>query len=112
MATEGEPPRPDRALDAALDSADPDRLLPSEDPRSMEPEDVRHWVLVYRQLVAFKERMLEETSQATTNIQPDARTEVNRTDAIVLKAESERLRRRLDFWQQRLRKLQAASARR
>jgi hypothetical protein len=78
----------------------------------MQPEDIRHWVLVYRQLVAFKERMLEETSQAMANIQPDARTEVGRTDAVVLKAESERLRRRLDFWEQRLRKLQAASARR
>jgi hypothetical protein len=63
----------------------------------MQPEDVRHWVLVYRQLVAFKEQMLEE---------------VGRTDAVVLKAEWERLRRRLDFWEQRLRKLQAASARR
>jgi hypothetical protein len=93
-----------------LDSADPDRLLPNEDSRSMQPEDVRHWVLVYRQLVAFKEQMLEETDQAMTNIQPDARTEVGRTDAVVLKAEWERLRRRLDFWEQRLRKLQAASA--
>jgi len=78
----------------------------------MQPEDVRHWVLVYRQLVAFKEQMLEETYQAMTNIQPDARTEVGRTDAVVLKAEWERLRRRLDFWEERLRKLQAASARR
>jgi hypothetical protein len=112
MATENEPPRPDQALDAALDSADPDRLLPNEDPRSTLPEDVRHWVLVYRQLVAFKERMLEETYQAMKNIQPDARTEVSRTDAVVLKAEAERLRRRLEFWEQRLQKLQAASVRR
>jgi len=78
----------------------------------MQPEDVRHWVLVYRQLVAFKEQMLEETYQAMTNIQPDARSEVGRTDVVVLKAEWERLRRRLDFWEQRLRKLESESARR
>jgi hypothetical protein len=99
------PPSPERALDAALDAADPDRLLPGENPKSTSAEDASHWESVYAELVEFKYKMLAEANQGLEQMGKDARTEVAQTDTTVLEAELDRLRRRHDFWARRHKKL-------
>ena len=39
-----------------------DRLLEGEDPESLRPQDTRHWISVYREMIAFKEDLLTRVS--------------------------------------------------
>ncbi len=87
---------------AAEQSVDPDRLLGGEDPTTNILEDAEHWQSVYRELVTFKEDLVERTAQTMVKMQPDAANEVQSTDLTVLGAEAERLGRRLLFWQRRV----------
>ena|SRR5438105_10892443 len=91
------------ARKAAVKAGDSDRLLPGENPESTHPDDARHWVEVYRELLAYKDRLLAVT-QATLSEVPDepARREVAETDQTLIAAERERFARRLAFWDRRL----------
>jgi len=92
-----------RAADAADAAASPDRLLPGEDEVRSTAEDAALWVEVYSELLAFKQKLLAETTaQADGMRREEARREVERTDAVVLRAEAERLAHRLGFWRRRL----------
>jgi hypothetical protein len=82
-----------------------DRLLDREDPETRYLEDARHWADVYRELVSFKDEMLATTHERLVQSPPDVRSELERTDLVVLGAERERYRRRLDFWQRRQREM-------
>jgi len=90
------------AGEAARKAADPDRLLPGEDPGATNPEDVDHWIAVYRELLAYKDRLLAVTQETLSQI-PDepARREVAETDRVLITAERERFARRLGYWDQR-----------
>jgi hypothetical protein len=91
---------------AALRSVDPDRLLEGEDPRTKYVEDAAHWITVYSELVLFKERLVDSAGEALRNMtETQARDEVSKTDLMVLTAERDRLKRRLDFWKERQRDL-------
>ena len=94
---------PGELREAAAKAGDPDRLLPGEDPESTHPEDARHWVEVYRELLEYKDRLLAVT-RATLSELPEepARREVAETDQALISAERERLARRLRFWDRRL----------
>jgi hypothetical protein len=82
--------------------ADPDRLLEGEDSSTPNPEEAQHWIDVYTDLMTFKERTESSAQKSLKQMpEPEARAEVARTDLPALKAERERLRRRLDFWKQR-----------
>jgi hypothetical protein len=95
-----------RAADAAEAAADADRLLPGEEEAHSTAEDAALWVDVYSELLAFKQKMVADTdAQLTTMNHEEARREVERTDAIVLRAEAERLARRLGFWRRRFQDL-------
>ncbi len=92
---------------AAEKAVDHDRLLPGEASDSDDPEDVRVWIAAYDELLAFKQRMLDDTRRLVANEMTNepARQEIRETDLKVLEAETARFRRRLDFWQGRLSEL-------
>jgi hypothetical protein len=91
---------------ASAAAVDPDRLLEGEDPTTRYVEDAAHWITVYSELVLFKERLVDTAAEALRNMtEMHARDEVSSTDLVVLTAERDRLRRRLDYWKERQREL-------
>ena len=87
---------------AAQAAVDPDRLLEGEDPDTPHPEEARHWIEAYNELLTFKERAVATAHQSLAEMpEVDARLEATRTDFVVLEAERDRLRRRLEFWKRR-----------
>lgn len=84
--------------------------MPGETSETSSLDDARHWARVYAQLLEFKEQVLAETKQGMSQMEPDARSEVGRTDAQVLEAERRRLQRRADFWERKQRQLGGAPA--
>ncbi len=87
-------------------ASDPGRLLPGENPDSTHPDDAEHWIAVYGELLAYKDRLLAVT-QATLSQMPEepARREVAETDRALITVERERFARRLGFWSRRLAEL-------
>ena len=91
---------------AVRKSVDPDRLIDGEDLDSRDVDDAAHWITVYSELVLFKERLVDTADEALRNMtELLARDEVSSTDLVVLTAERDRLRRRLDYWKERQRAL-------
>ena len=86
---------------AAQETVDADRLLEGEDPRSTAVEDAEHWTAVYRELKAFKERLVGTAKESVATSTEDASREVAKTDMVTLNAELRRFNRRLRFWQRR-----------
>jgi len=87
---------------AARAAVDPDRLLEGEDPETPHPDEAQHWIEVYTELLNFKERAVATAHESLSTMpEADARREAVQTDLIVLEAERDRLRRRLEFWKQR-----------
>lgn len=83
-------------------AADPDRLLDGEDPESVDPDDVAHWIAVYTELLQAKASMLAALNERlAVTTEPDARHEIAATDVVVLERELQRFQRRLDFWRER-----------
>ena len=99
-----------RDIRAGEDAADPDRLLPGEDPSSVYLDDARKWVEVYDELLRFKNRLLSVAQETLGDLHDKpARKEVVETDKIVLETEVDRFRKRLDFWKRRLEELDRES---
>jgi hypothetical protein len=95
-----------RALEDTLDG---DRLLQGEDPNSSDPEDARHWAAVYGELLSFKEDLLSTARQRQARMsEATAKKEVTATDIQILEVERDRLRRRLNFWEAKIRKVERA----
>ena len=91
---------------AGEEAADPDRLLPGEDPATPYRDDAEKWVEVYDELLSFKNRLLDVAEDALQGLHDKpARREVIETDRMVLQAEVDRFHRRLSFWQRRLTEL-------
>ena len=96
-----------KAQHAAQNAVDPDRLLEGEDPTTPHPEEARHWIDTYRDLLRVKERLLTTVNQAVEEpVEEPAAREVESTDGVTLRAEHARFKRRLDFWKRRLDELQ------
>jgi DNA-binding response OmpR family regulator len=94
-----------KLTDAALASVEPQRLIEGEDPDTTHVEDARHWVVVYSELLAYKESILARTRRAAAGLHPDSAGELRRTDLVVLESERDRFRRRLEYWRGRVRDL-------
>jgi hypothetical protein len=106
MGLEPDGPSPEGAAEKAVD---PDRLLPGEDPTSSFPDDAQHWVEVYSELLAYKNRVLALTEEAVASMPgPAAAAEVARTDRAVIRAERDRFHRRLGYWTRRLAEMTAS----
>jgi DNA-binding response OmpR family regulator len=91
--------------EAAQAAVDPDRLLEGENPETSHPEDARRWLVVYGELLAYKESVLERSLQAVQQYAPESSAEIEQTDVPILMEERDRFRRRLDYWQGRVREL-------
>ena len=76
----------------------PDRLLEGEDPRTVFPQDARHWIAVYRELIGFKEDLLGRLRTLLAGLPAAARNGHMDKDIDVLEEQQERYRRRLEFW--------------
>jgi hypothetical protein len=88
--------------EAADAAADPERLLPNEDPQTTDPADARHWISAYTELIGFKDELLASAHEQLGELTDrDAMREAVGTDLVLLQGENERLRRRLDFWKRR-----------
>lgn len=90
---------------AALAAADEERLLEGEDPTTSHAEDARRWLTVYTELLAQKEAILQRINRAAAQLSSEAGTEIESTDLVLLRAERDRFRRRLEFWRHRVRDL-------
>lgn len=90
---------------AAERAADEGRLMPGEDPTTVFPEDIEHWLGVYQELLAFKRDLLNRTKESVGKMDGLASDEIASTDLVVLQGELERLQARLDFWESRRRDL-------
>jgi DNA-binding response OmpR family regulator len=94
-----------RPEDAALSAVADDRLLEGEDPRTEHAGDARRWMAAYTELLAYKESVFIRTSRAVDELGKDSAAEIGRTDLSILAEERDRFRRRLSFWQRRVREL-------
>ena len=74
------------------------RLLEGENRDSHDPDDVRHWRAVYRDLVRFKDDLLSQTREHIEQV-PETNKELGGIDIPFLLAEKERLQRGLAFWE-------------
>jgi hypothetical protein len=106
----GDPAKPGRAREAAakqaaLKSIAPDRLLPGEELDSAHVDDATHWIAVYSELLEFKHRIIMTIADQLDRLGAEARAEVERTDAVEVRAEAERFSGRLGFWRRRLEEL-------
>jgi hypothetical protein len=102
-------PADPRDRQAAEDQVDPDRLLEGEDPNTPQPEDARHWVETYRELLVVKERLLGTTRESMAQaLDQSATREVASTDLVTLRAEHARFKRRLEFWKRRAAELEGS----
>jgi DNA-binding response OmpR family regulator len=75
-----------------------DRLLEGEDPQTVEAADARHWITVYREMIAFKEDLLARMESGLGRLPKSARSDVIENDLGLISGQLERYRRRLDFW--------------
>jgi hypothetical protein len=66
-------------------------LLPGEVPETLDLEDARQWVSIYRELVTFSERTLSRLRSGGGD-----------ADERVMETHLRRLQSRLDFWERRL----------
>ena len=101
----GDHPTEEDAEQAAREVTDPDTLLPGEerDLRSDFVEDARTWHGVYEELFLFKQQLLATLLEQRGSVQERGQHEVQ-NDEILLTREAERLARRLEFWQQEVRR--------
>lgn len=79
--------------------------LPGEELTSPYLEDAQMWLCVYRELLAFKERLISDTNSALAALSTPGRDEVQQTDALILAAEADRFRHRILLWERRCREL-------
>jgi DNA-binding winged helix-turn-helix (wHTH) protein len=78
-----------------------ERLLDGEDPQSVHPEDARHWINIYSELLVFKHRLLARIEQDIAVMSSTAQSELSRTEVSMIQAQRKRYDARLAFWYQR-----------
>jgi len=76
----------------------PDRLLEGEDPRTVFPQDARHWIAVYREMIGFKEDLLSRIRNLLAGLPAASRHDKMDSDLGLLEDQLQRYRRRLEFW--------------
>ena len=78
-----------------------DRLLEGENPDTAVARDARHWIAVYREMIAFKEDLLGRVSAQIKLLPKAAVQDVMDNDIGLIQDQLGRYRRRLEFWYQR-----------
>lgn len=77
-------------------------LQPGEDPTSDDPEDAEHWASVYRELVEFKSRLVDEVGEGIQRSTESAVRAELAHDKDQLSMELERLRIHFSFWKEKV----------
>ena len=77
-----------------------DRLLEGEDPESMRPQDTRHWISVYREMIAFKDDLLKRVIGRLEHVSAAAKSDLS-DDVTLIQGQLDRYQRRMDFWVER-----------
>ena len=79
------------------------RLLPGEENsiNSANIEAIRHWVVIYRELLGFKQSLLEEIATQSQGVQAEGKLEIE-NDRKLIQTETDRVARRLMFWEKEL----------
>lgn len=93
-----EPP----AAEDPMASVGQEHLLPGEEPDSVFVDDAVHWISVYEELLG----LTEEFHESRADVSAEATQEADEVDQQALTDREHQYRRRLAFWQQRLRSLQ------
>ncbi len=78
--------------------AQSERLLEGEDPASIYKQDARHWIAVYRQMIAFKEELLARMRATARTLPASGRQDVMENDVAVIEQQLMRYQRRIEFW--------------
>ena len=91
------------ARHAAHGAGNPYRLMDGENPDSLQPADAKHWVSVYLELLAFKQKLLDHMYHDLIDMSGPANQEIRRIDVPLIEGEQLRYRKRLRFWQARTR---------
>jgi len=78
--------------------AQADRLVEGEDPATSFRQDARHWIGVYRQMIAFKEELLGRMRTNARTLPPSGRQDVMENDVALIEEQLIRYRRRIEFW--------------
>jgi DNA-binding response OmpR family regulator len=77
-----------------------DRLLEGENPASMRPQDTRHWIGIYREMIAFKEDLLKRVTRNLERVSPAAKVDLT-DDVTLIQSQLDRYSRRMSFWVER-----------
>jgi DNA-binding response OmpR family regulator len=77
-----------------------DRLLEGEDPASMRPQDTRHWISVYREMISFKGDLLKRVIVSLERVSPVAKVDLT-DDVTLIQSQLDRYSRRMNFWVER-----------
>ena len=75
-----------------------DRLFEGENPRSDYPEDARHWIAIYRELILFNDELLERLRANLRRLPESVRDETIDNDIALIGARLHHYHRRLQFW--------------
>jgi DNA-binding response OmpR family regulator len=75
-----------------------DRLLEGEDPKTLFAHDARHWIAVYREMIDFKDQLLERVEGQLQRLPKAARSDVADNDLGLIQSQLDRYKRRLEFW--------------
>lgn len=80
-----------------------DKLLPGEAESRLSGSrpEAAHWVVVYEELVGFKDRLMSELWRQGAGVQDEGRAELD-NDERLLRRENDRLHRRLEYWRREL----------
>jgi hypothetical protein len=97
----------DKTEDALNRATDPDRLLDGEDPDTTRLDNAQHWARIYRELLGFKRDVIGQADAGAAELPAEAAPEAD-TDLTILEAERQRLERRLEFWERRVKELAAS----
>src|SRR2546430_11780830 len=89
----------------------PDRLLEGERPRTVFPQDARHWIAVYREMIDFKDGLLTRMRTQLPQLPAAARQDVIDNDIAMLEDQLRRYHRRLEFWYARQWQLESEHSR-
>ena len=73
-------------------------LLEGEDPETDYAQDARHWVAIYKELIAFRSNVLARVQSQVRRLPASSRAEALAADAPLIEAQLDRYRRRLEFW--------------
>ncbi len=80
---------------------DPARRLNGEPAGSTIPEEIAHWIAVYSELTAYKERLLADMRGRLPAIELVAAAEIRGIDMAIIRRQLARYEERLAFWQAR-----------